>query len=190
MLKDKDVGKPILIFYYFCTWKYVQVTCGKFLCQDWVWIWSIGSGLVQHVQESVTLAVGWGTRRDSPRQPGRGMTRSSLREPTRSILNSFLVFYPCVMNISGANPYLCYNKMIYTAAINAHLEVLDVRSGVWRLQNSQATLFFMFSNQCWGFVTFWCGSESPDPYLLLMDPDPTPFFIDFKDAKKTVFIFF
>jgi hypothetical protein len=44
-------------------------------------------------------------------------------------------------------------------------------------------------NQCLGSVTFWCGSgsESPDPHLL-MDPDPTadptPFFIDFKDAKK------
>ncbi len=35
----------------------------------------------------------------------------------------------------------------------------------------------------------------PDPYLLLMDPDPapdptpdpTPFFINFKDAKKNIF---
>jgi hypothetical protein len=51
-------------------------------------------------------------------------------------------------------------------------------------------------NQCWGSVTFWCGSGSgsPDPYLWLMDPDPdpdtdpipdpTPFFNDFKDVKK------
>jgi hypothetical protein len=48
--------------------------------------------------------------------------------------------------------------------------------------------------QCWGSVTLWCGSGSPDSYLRLMDPDPlpdpdptpdpTPFFIDFKDAKK------
>ncbi len=42
--------------------------------------------------------------------------------------------------------------------------------------------------QCWGFVTFWCGSGSSDLYLWLMDPDPTPdptpFFSDFKDAKK------
>ncbi len=42
----------------------------------------------------------------------------------------------------------------------------------------------------WGSVIFRCGSGSPDPYLLLMDPnldptsDPTPFFGDFKDAKK------
>ncbi len=54
-------------------------------------------------------------------------------------------------------------------------------------------------SQCWGSVTFWCGSRSrsPDPYLWLMDPDPvpdldptpdsTPFFIDFKDAKKYFF---
>ncbi len=29
--------------------------------------------------------------------------------------------------------------------------------------------------QCWGSVTFWCGSGSgsSDPYLWLMDPDPT-----------------
>ncbi len=26
--------------------------------------------------------------------------------------------------------------------------------------------------QCWGSVTFWCGSGPPDPYLSLMDPDP------------------
>jgi hypothetical protein len=50
--------------------------------------------------------------------------------------------------------------------------------------------------QCWESVTFCCGSGSgsPDPYLSLMDPDPTPdstsFFIDFKDAKKKNFIFF
>ncbi len=39
-------------------------------------------------------------------------------------------------------------------------------------------------NQCWGSVTFWCGSVSPDLYLWLVDPDqdptpdPTPFFSD------------
>ncbi len=41
-------------------------------------------------------------------------------------------------------------------------------------------------------MTFWWGSGSPDPYLRLMDPapdpnstpDPTSFFIDFKDANK------
>jgi hypothetical protein len=45
--------------------------------------------------------------------------------------------------------------------------------------------------QCWGSVTFWCGSGSvsPDPYLRLMDPDPnptpdpTPFFNDFQDVN-------
>jgi hypothetical protein len=40
-------------------------------------------------------------------------------------------------------------------------------------------------------MTFWCRSGSPDPYPWLMDLDPTPFFIDFKNAKKIfVFIFF
>ncbi len=47
--------------------------------------------------------------------------------------------------------------------------------------------------QCWGSVKFWCGSGSgsPDPYLWLIDPDPTPFFIDFnfllKFCVKTLF---
>jgi hypothetical protein len=43
--------------------------------------------------------------------------------------------------------------------------------------------------QCCGSVTFLCGSGSPDPHLLLMDPDPTSFFSDFvfKDAKKITF---
>jgi hypothetical protein len=45
-------------------------------------------------------------------------------------------------------------------------------------------------DHCWGFLTFWCGSGSPDPYLCLMDPDPdltpdpTSSFSDFKDAKN------
>jgi hypothetical protein len=40
-------------------------------------------------------------------------------------------------------------------------------------------------------VTFWCGFGSADPYLRLLGPaaDPTPFFCDFKDAKKINFIF-
>jgi hypothetical protein len=49
-----------------------------------------------------------------------------------------------------------------------------------------------FSLQCWGSLTFWCGP--PDPYLWLMDPDPTPdptpFFNDFKDVKKKISYFF
>jgi hypothetical protein len=45
--------------------------------------------------------------------------------------------------------------------------------------------------QCWGSVTVWRGSGSltmdPDPNPT---PDPTPFFRDFKDAKKNSFSFF
>ncbi len=63
-------------------------------------------------------------------------------------------------------------------------------------------VFFYQSLQCWESVTFWCGSGSPDPYLWLMDPDPTPdptpdpipdptsFFIWFEGCKKKNFIFF
>ncbi len=40
-------------------------------------------------------------------------------------------------------------------------------------------------------VTCWRGSGSADPYLWLMDPDPTPdpapFFSDFKDERKLIF---
>ncbi len=51
----------------------------------------------------------------------------------------------------------------------------------------------MTNRQCWGSVTFWfrSGFWSPDPYLWLMDPDPTqdptPFFSDFKDENKFTF---
>ncbi len=42
-------------------------------------------------------------------------------------------------------------------------------------------------NQRWGSVTFWCGSGFADPYLWLMDsdptPDPTPFFSDLRMQK-------
>ncbi len=43
-------------------------------------------------------------------------------------------------------------------------------------------------------VTFWVGSESADPYLLLTDPDPAPdpalFTSDLQDAKKIVLSLF
>jgi hypothetical protein len=48
-------------------------------------------------------------------------------------------------------------------------------------------------HQCWRSLTFWCGSGSADPYLILLDPEPdpipdqTPFFSDFKDARKIFF---
>ncbi len=46
------------------------------------------------------------------------------------------------------------------------------------------SLFHSFL-QCWGSVAFWCGSGSPDPYLLLLDP--SLFFNEIKDAKKLFF---
>ncbi len=42
------------------------------------------------------------------------------------------------------------------------------------------------TNQCWGSVTFWWGSESADPHLWLMDQ--TLFFSDFKDVNKIYFL--
>ncbi len=49
---------------------------------------------------------------------------------------------------------------------------------------------WVWNYQCWGSLTFWCGSGSGDPYFRLMDPDssptpdPIPFFSNFKDAKN------
>jgi hypothetical protein len=57
------------------------------------------------------------------------------------------------------------------------------------------------SYQCWGSMTFWCGSGSgcgsADPCLRLMDPgpdsdpdvdpDPSIFIIDLQDANKKQF---
>jgi len=48
----------------------------------------------------------------------------------------------------------------------------------------QVFLYLLSFQQCWGSVTFWCGSGSADQYVLLTDPYPTPdpvlFFSDFK----------
>ncbi len=43
-----------------------------------------------------------------------------------------------------------------------------------------------------GIRDIWCGYGSPDLYLWLMDqdPDPTQFFIDFKDVKKYFLSYF
>jgi hypothetical protein len=35
-------------------------------------------------------------------------------------------------------------------------------------------------------MTFWCGSESADPYLWLTDPDPALFVIDFQDLNRKI----
>jgi hypothetical protein len=64
----------------------------------------------------------------------------------------------------------------------------------WRHLLAWDTIWLL-EYQCWGSVTFWCGSGSrsgsPNPYLWLMDPDPTTFFKDFKDfIKKFLFIYF
>jgi len=73
---------------------------------------------------------------------------------------------------------------------------MTVAHGKWGRGSAAKTLLLLRKRkQCWGSMTFWLGSGSPDPYLLLMDPDsdpdttpePTPFFIDFKDAKKYFF---
>ncbi len=57
--------------------------------------------------------------------------------------------------------------------------------------NGSFSLFQIYFNisrmQCWGSMTFWCGSGYPDPYLWIMAPDPTPFFIDFQDKKISYF---
>ncbi len=53
--------------------------------------------------------------------------------------------------------------------------------------------------QCWGSMTFWCGSGSVDSCLWLMDPDSDPdtdadpdpsiFIIDLQDANKKLMFF-
>jgi hypothetical protein len=74
-------------------------------------------------------------------------------------------------------------------------QIVQIRKKVthrWQSENL-CVLKVLFWRQCWGSVTFWCGSGSADPYLWLMDPDPYPtldptsFFSDFKDAKKNIF---
>jgi hypothetical protein len=77
----------------------------------------------------------------------------------------------------------------------------NLRGGRWSSVEESTKKFKKFKksscmNQCWGYMTFWCGSGSVNPYLRLMDadpdpdPDPTPFFSDFKDAKKICFPYF
>jgi hypothetical protein len=73
----------------------------------------------------------------------------------------------------------------------------ECRSGsvhiITDLDSGDPALFVNISHtldQCWGSLKFWCGSGSPDPYLWLMDPDPTPSFNEFKDLKKKISCFF
>ncbi len=75
--------------------------------------------------------------------------------------------------------------------VTAHkARVFEVRSSKGR------SWFRQWNNQCWGPVLFWYGSGSPDPYLWLLDPDPaqspdpTSFFIYFKDVPKNIFFIY
>jgi hypothetical protein len=49
--------------------------------------------------------------------------------------------------------------------------------------------FYHSCRQCCGSMTFWCGSGSADPCLLLMDPDPAIFVINVPDTNKKLFFF-
>ncbi len=69
-------------------------------------------------------------------------------------------------------------------------------AGTIILRKKKSTLnvcptLFRRRNQCWGSVIFWCGSV-PLTYGSESGPtpDPTPFFSDFKDAKKIIFFIF
>ncbi len=56
---------------------------------------------------------------------------------------------------------------------------------------SQCTHDMYAGIQCCGSVTFWYGSESADPCLRQMDPDPAPdpaiFVSELQDSKKPIF---
>ncbi len=43
--------------------------------------------------------------------------------------------------------------------------------------------------QCSGSMTFWCGSDSADPCLCLMDPNPAIFIIDLQEANKQLIFY-
>ncbi len=55
------------------------------------------------------------------------------------------------------------------------------RQHAHRCQGTRSPLLFQ---QCCGSVTFWYGSGSADPCLLLLDPDPAIFVIVRQNAKK------
>jgi hypothetical protein len=109
---------------------------------------------------------------------------------------SYLLSYLVPLRFSVAMLYLCGRKAgpflgppCGNSSLSTSYEDKTERASTARQKNSI---------QCWGSVTFWCGSGSgfPDPYLWLMDPDPalepTTFFNDLKDLiyEKKNFIFF
>ncbi len=67
--------------------------------------------------------------------------------------------------------------------------------GSWSSEETApATSIYLFNmlriTQCWGSLTFWCRSGSADPFLWLMDPDPTPYFRMLGCQKNYFFKYF
>ncbi len=83
--------------------------------------------------------------------------------------------------------YIDHRLLVVTNFFLFITEACRVRTYARLRSKVMTAITFLRFLQCWGSMTFWCGSGSTDPYLWLMDPDPTPFFIDFKDAKKIFF---
>ncbi len=68
-------------------------------------------------------------------------------------------------------PFLCHTQsVLYIAQKNTYNTGEEMYTRCILLLMKIEHIFYTF-NQCWGYVTFWCGSGSgsSDPYLWLMD---------------------
>ena len=90
-------------------------------------------------------------------------------------------------NLSDHWPYLIYNYQRVERLVEPLPEddsrdrSVELEHGAWgaaltNISSIMSSLLFISVSDPWHF--------DADPYLWLMDPDPTPFFSDFKDAKK------
>ncbi len=93
----------------------------------------------------------------------------------------------------GQNPLIAIMVHCTVHMYNVHLlwGLITLPTVPYLLRNSNfiAVDALAFTIQCWGFVTFWCGSGSLDPHTWKMDPDPaldpTPYFSDFNLPRGT-----
>ncbi len=84
-----------------------------------------------------------------------------------------LILLSSVVRISLLGLTFSLFSDLFAAIVSEDLDELGDNSPTISSKAGQKTTILPFW-QCWGYVTFLCGSGFPDPYLRLMDPDPAP----------------
>jgi len=89
--------------------------------------------------------------------------------------NISLAVYPYIPYDEGLRKYTDVPSLLSTVRyLNGTHALAPLTNMPICTKHNRFQLHYNGNLQCWGSVTFWYGSGSPDPYLWLTDPDADP----------------